>query len=282
MGSVHPRGVSTPTGSSRDRACRAGSLRTAALLALSLPFRGPSQHPRTVPSGPEGPNRGRCFLPWAFVPHDTCRNGGPVRARGFRPHAVPRPGFGYPPRGVHHRPCGALRRRASAGFSLQGLLLAPIGPPLGGHGPLGVHRGLPRSPCGGRRRGRLQGFDPGANAFRPSSPCGPDASLPSWACSLQSVLPPSPCGRFDVAHAPPSRVGRCDVQSRLRLEVLRITEVGWAPLGASGSLGLLHLPTVTAPRGSCGGRAHGFASRFARVALARTDPSPLAATRPGR
>jgi len=108
MGSVHPRGVSTPTGSSRDRACRAGSLRTAALLALSLPFRGPSQHPRTVPSGPEGPNRGRCFLPWAFVPHDTCRNGGPVRARGFRPRTVPRPGFGYPPRGVHHRPSRRL------------------------------------------------------------------------------------------------------------------------------------------------------------------------------
>ena len=62
MGSVGPLGVLTPSGLARDRASRAGSLRSGAPPTLSLPFKGPSQHPRTVPPSPEGPSR-RTMLP---------------------------------------------------------------------------------------------------------------------------------------------------------------------------------------------------------------------------
>ena len=118
-----------------------GSLRPPALLALSLPCRGPSQHPRTVAGTPKGPRVRRCFLPWAFVPHDTCRNGGPVTRRASRPHGVPRARFGYLLRGVHPRPCGLpCGARASTGFTLRGVLLAPVGLPLGSPCPPAVPR----------------------------------------------------------------------------------------------------------------------------------------------
>src|SRR5205085_2284168 len=45
----------------------------------SLLFRGPSQHPRTVPRT-RRLAVGRCFLSWAFLPFDTYRGGGPVPA----------------------------------------------------------------------------------------------------------------------------------------------------------------------------------------------------------
>jgi len=70
-------------------------------------LRGPSQHPRTVPQIRR--STGRTMLPpLDFVASRHMRGGGPVRARGFRPRTVPRPGFGYPPRGVHHRPLAHL------------------------------------------------------------------------------------------------------------------------------------------------------------------------------
>jgi hypothetical protein len=70
-------------------------------------LRGPSQHPRTVPWIRRSTRR-TMLPPLDFVASRHMRGGGPVRARGFRPRTVPRPGFGYPPRGVHHRPLERL------------------------------------------------------------------------------------------------------------------------------------------------------------------------------
>jgi hypothetical protein len=53
-------------------------------------FRFPSEAHRSTPApsrDPEGSLDRRCFLPWAFVPHDTCRNGGPVARRASSPTA---------------------------------------------------------------------------------------------------------------------------------------------------------------------------------------------------
>jgi len=58
-------------------------------------------------------------------------------------------------------------------------------------------------PWGACGRGRLQGLDPGANAFGPPGPEGPDASLPSWA-SPSRAFPPSVLGRRFSSRSLPS------------------------------------------------------------------------------
>jgi hypothetical protein len=65
----------------------------------------------------------------------------PCRVRGYDPPSR------RPPPSLR-APCGT---RASTGFALQGVLLAPIGPPFGGHGPLGVRRVGSQAPLGSLR-----------------------------------------------------------------------------------------------------------------------------------
>jgi hypothetical protein len=102
-----PHGVSTPSGHSRGRASRAGLRRTGAPLALSLSFRGPSRHPRTVPRT-RRPAR-RTMLPPLGFPALRHMTGRRTRLpRGFRPRCVPRPGFDHPHRGFHRRPSRRL------------------------------------------------------------------------------------------------------------------------------------------------------------------------------
>jgi len=158
-----PHGVSTPSGLLRDRACRADFRRTAAPLALSLLYRGPSQHPRTVPRS-RRIAVGRCFLSWAFVPYDTCRGGGPVPAE-LPLRGVPRPGFRPPSR----LPPPSLPRLATR--SVHGLhpsRRSPRGDRDSLRSPLPSWR-WPRRfaspPWGACGRGRLQGFDPAASSF---------------------------------------------------------------------------------------------------------------------
>jgi hypothetical protein len=90
--------------------------------ALSCSFGDESLQPRTAasPADPKvsGQPVPRCCLSWAFVPYDT------VSARWIRlidgdgslRRRVPRPGFGYPHRGFHHRPCRRVKRRSVHGL----------------------------------------------------------------------------------------------------------------------------------------------------------------------
>jgi len=161
-------------------------------------------------------------------------------------------------------PCGV---GASFGFSLQGVLLASIGSPLGGLLPSWrCPRGFASPPWGACERGRLQGFDPDASSFRPSRPEGRDAPMPSWDSSLQSVLPLPPTLALSVARDPLSRrVGSTSRSVRVSgccggarsADPSRGCRLSWA---------LLTLRRLRPRCDRVGGRAHGFASRRARVA----------------
>lgn len=186
-----------------------GSLHPPALLALPLPFRGPSRHRRTVAGTPRGPRVRRCSLPWAFVPHDTCRNGGPVTRGASRPHGVPRARFGYLLRGVHPRPSGRpCGPRASTGFALRGVLLAPVGLPLGR--PLPSCRSSRRFASLLKVRADASGSRasiPASSSFGPPCPRGRGASMPPCDSSLQSALPHRPAGRFGSRPLPHHALG---------------------------------------------------------------------------
>jgi len=233
---------SRPPGISQVGAPR-GLRRPKALLVLPLPFRGPSQHPRTVPSAEAG------WSDDASSPGLSCRTTHAGAADPLRPGRrapcraaceVWVPPSRRPPPSLP-APCGV---GASFGFSLQGVLLASIGSPLGGLMPSWrCPRGFASPPWGACERGRLQGFDPDASSFRPSRPEGPDAPMPSWDSSLQSVLPLPPTLALSCRAGSPLTQGRIDVSVRSRLRVLRWGEVGLPLSGLPALLGFAHLPT---------------------------------------
>ncbi len=241
MGSVGPLGVRTPSGLPRA-GTTGGSLRSPALLALSSHVRGPSRHPRTVAGTPRGPRVRRCFLPWAFLPHDTYRNGRPVPARPPGPAACRVRGLGTSFAASTPVPAGTLTGpRASTGFTLRGVLLAPVGPPLGGPCPPAVRRvDSPRSlrcvrtrPASGprsRRRAR--------SVLRALAGAERRCLL---ALPPSRALSPIVLSGALFAPAPPPRVGRDDVPTRLRLEVLRIDRCGWPLSGLPALLGFFTL-----------------------------------------
>jgi len=106
IGSVGPLGVSTPSGLPRGRACRTDCSARRPPCA----FRFPSEVHRSTPAPsrtPEGTLVRRCFLPWASLPHDTCRNGG-SSPRGVQPRSAPR-GVWIPHRDHPAGPPGTLR-----------------------------------------------------------------------------------------------------------------------------------------------------------------------------
>jgi hypothetical protein len=87
-----------------------------------------------------------------------------VRSGSLR-YSVPRTGFGYPLRGLHHRPSQRLRAGASMGFTLQGLLLDAIGAPLGALAFLTLlAEPTPLPEEGQARRSRLQGLVPATSS----------------------------------------------------------------------------------------------------------------------
>jgi hypothetical protein len=94
---------------------------------------------------------------------------------------------------------------------------------------------------------------PATSSFRPSCPCGRDASMPSWASSLQSVLPLRPGVRFGSRTLPHHALGGNDVPSRLRLEVLRSGGIGLPLSGLPALLGFLTLRPSRRPKGRAGG-----------------------------
>jgi hypothetical protein len=262
-----PHGVSTPAGLSRAGTCRAGLLRTAAPPALSLSYRGPSRHPRTVPPA-RRPTRRTMHPPLGSCGRTThAGTADPRSAEPPGPAACRVRGLGTPIAASTTVPADALRRRSV--HRLPPSRRSPRVDRTASRRPLPSWRcsrrfaSPPRGACG---RGRLQGLDPGANSCWPPDPEGPDASMPSRGCTLQSTLPLRPVRLLWVAGHPPSRVGWCDVRSHLRLGVLRRGRVGWPLSGLPALRGFSTLRPSRRRSGRRAGRAHGFASRLARVA----------------
>jgi len=212
-------------------------------------FRFPSEVHRSTPAPsrtPEGILVRRCFLPWAFVPHDTCRSGGPS-PRGVRPHGeprevwVPRATMTTTPSEV---PCGPP--------SVHGLCPSRRSPRTGrtpSRESLPSCRWPRRFASPLKERADAVGFRasiPVASSFCPPRPCERDASMPSWVSSLQSVLPLRPCERFVFAPGPSSRVGQERRPDPPASRGVAERRDRLAPLGAAGSPGIPHLTTVAA------------------------------------
>lgn len=191
-----PHGVFTPSGFTPDRTCDQPKP-IAALLALSRPFRGPSPQPRTGPRGPWGRRPMLPLLSFLALRHDL-EAADPLPADGSLRRPVPRPGFGHPLRGVHHRPYRRAKRR-----SVPGLL--PSRPDHVAAVPLS--RPLPSW--------RFRGRPPAEAGRRPCAPSGPSSrdgagirpararprSLPGIP-PLQSLPSPRPGGRFRSRRRP--------------------------------------------------------------------------------
>jgi hypothetical protein len=102
-------------------------------------------------------------------------------------------------------PCGAP---ASSGFTLQGVLLAPIAPPFGGPSPRDVPRvDSPRPPGERADAGAFRALIPVSSSFLPRNPCGSRSSMPSWASSLPSTPSFRPYGRFVSRSLPHHALG---------------------------------------------------------------------------
>jgi len=217
---------------------RRGLLRATPSVRLPIPFRGPSQHPRTVPGSRRNPRRTMLpplgFFAPRHLPERRCVSAGrpaPQRVAG---------GLGPPLRHSPpslREPCGP---RASTGFTLQGVLLAPVGLPLGSPCPPAVARvDSPRSSgtCG---HGRLQGLDPGVELVRSVAPLRArrvDAFL--GFVPPERSPPPSSRALLNWRPVPHHALGGNDVPTRLRLEVLRSGGIGWPLSGLPALLGFL-------------------------------------------
>jgi hypothetical protein len=208
------------------RACRRSALRPAfAARRASSCFRFPTEVHRSTPAPsrrpkPTSSNDASSPGLWCRTTHagaaDPLRAGRPAPCRAAC--EVWSPPSRRPPPSLP-APCGV---GASFGFSLQGVLLASIGSPLGGLLPSWrCPRGLASPPWGACERGRLQGLDPDASSFRPSPPGGRDAPMPSWDSSLQSVLPLPPTHASCDHAGSPRTQARIDVSIRSRHRVLR-------------------------------------------------------------
>jgi hypothetical protein len=217
----------------------------------------------------------RCFLPWAFEPYDTCETADPLFAGLPAPRRaasgvwVP-PSRRPPP--FLPTPCGA---GASVGFTPPGVLLEPIGTPLGAPCPRGVARvDSPRPP--GERADAVD--------FRASIPVRTRAGRRTLAGAARRCLlgvhpsersPPSswspalvrgasPRTHGGATSAPTASQGLAERRGRL------------APLGATGSPGIPHLATVAGsfrPERGAGSWIH-LTARPPRAV--RADPSPVA------
>jgi len=179
MGSVGPLGVSTPSGLSQtgSNARIAPHAAPIAFASLQRSIAAPPHRPGT----PRGPRVGRCFLPWAFVPHDTFGTGNPLPVGRPAPRRAACEVWLPPSRRTSPTLRGALRllERPQA-FTFEAFSSRRSESPLGDPCPPAVHHvDSPRSlrcvrtrpasgPCS-RRRVRC--------AARPLRAAGLDASL---------------------------------------------------------------------------------------------------------
>jgi len=184
----------------RGRRSRTGLRRTGAPPSLSLPYRGPSQHPRTVPPGEPA---GRTMLPllgFRALRHMTGRRTR-VWTRVPPPARVPRPGFLDPPRGFHRRPSRrpkAPKRPWASPF--KAFSSRPVGAPLGAHALVPLSASIRHAPMGADGRGLLQGLVPGASSF-----CGAlaDARADAFLGSSPPGRSPPPHRRTALVAGPP-------------------------------------------------------------------------------
>jgi len=248
---------------------RGGLLRATPSVRLSSPFRGLSQHPRTVPDPRRDPRQTMLppmgFLAPRHMPERRSVSAGlPTLRRAAR-------GLG-----TSIATSTTVPPRAFRPPSVHGLHPSRRSPRVGrtpSREPLPSCRCPRRFASPPRVRADTVGFRasiPATSSFCPSRPCEHDASMPSWVSSLQSVLPLRPRVRFQFAPGPSSRVGRERRPDPPASRGVAERRDRLVPLGTAGSPGILHLATVAAPLGSCGGRAYGFASRLA--ACTRHEP----------
>jgi len=192
-----------PPGST-ERRSRPGVTRTGAPPSLSLSFRGPSPHPRTVPPGEPAGRTMPPLLGFRALRHMTGRRTRVLGEQGFHPPPACRVrGFFTPCAASTADPPGARRRR-----SVHGLLPSRPSPrtdgyPSRGPCPRVVARvESPRSPWGADGRGRLQGLVPGASSCG-SALSGARRCLPG--VSPSRAFPPSVPASALVAGPPPPR-----------------------------------------------------------------------------
>ena len=263
-----PYGVSTPIGLAARRACRQPKP-PETLLALSLPFRGVPPETRRVPPTRERQQTDPTSSPGLSSPYGTI-SGRWTRFGGCGSHRsrVPRPGFGYPHRGFHHRPYRRAKRRSAHGLHPSRRSPRRGRRPSRGPGPHGV---VGTEPVPG-------GYEKATTDFRASiSRRARSASDPEGSdrrC-LHGILPFRAFSPSDRAcalsrAADPLTLRRDDVPTRMSHRVLRRGRSGWS---VSGLPALLGFSTFRLSRRSVrrsGGRAHGFASRGRP--LARSPP----------
>jgi hypothetical protein len=181
-------------------------------------------------------------------PHD---GGGSLRRR------VPRPGFGYPPRGVHHPPSRRRSAGASLGFSLQGVPLVRGGCPSRDPGPPDVAAAVPAPPEGGGTVRSPPGLRP-----RDESVPSPGSEEPGRRClpgiHLSRAFTPPVQVAASSRDAGPLTLRRDDVPSRLGPGASWSGWIGLARFRAAGSPEVSHLATVATRRSPVRGAGSWF------------------------
>jgi hypothetical protein len=175
-----------------------------------LRFCAPSEvHHRTPAPSRRSEDRhvGPCFLSWAFLPFDTCRNGGPVSRGASGPAACRVRGLGTSIATSTAIPPGAFRLRSVRGLSPSRPSPRADGCPSRDPCPPVVLRVDSPRPHGERAdaSGFRASFPARARAAL-GSPKGPEASMPSWVSPVQSLHPPRPGVPLLIAEPPLARI----------------------------------------------------------------------------
>jgi hypothetical protein len=160
-----PHGVFTPSGHSRAGGSRAHCCADKTSVRLPIPFRGPSQHHRTVPGARGLLASDDAFFPGLSCPTTHARAADSIRT-GLPPCTAPRPRFGYLHRGEYRRSSESLaapeRPRAFLveAFSFRRSGILSNTPAL-----LPLCASIRLAPIGACGRDRLQGLDPGESSL---------------------------------------------------------------------------------------------------------------------
>jgi len=266
-----------------------GSLRPPAPIAFASLQRSIAAPPHR-PGTPKGPRDGRCFLPWASLPHDTFRNGGPVARGASGPTACRVRGLATSFATSTPVPARALRPPSVHGLSPS--RCSPRADPAPSREPLPSCRSARRFASLLKVRADAFGFRalPGVELVRTTGPSRARtvASMPPWRSSLQSVLPLRPRERIGSRPLPPHALGGLTSRPACISRYCGSKGSVGPSRGYRLSWGLLTLRPSRHRVGTRGGLAHGFASdgrRCIRLAAgekpSRRDPTELLRAPPG-
>jgi hypothetical protein len=177
-----------------------------------------SPGPRAVP--PVARQVRRHLLSWAFVAlRHSIRMADPLADRGPLHGRVPRAGFGYPLRDMHHHPYRRPKTPERPWASPFKVFPSPRSVPLSGPMPSCRCRDASKPP---RREAGATGPATGPSSRDESvlapEPQGLRPSIPSWGSPHQSILP-SDLALALVRGASPLTLGRLDVPTRPGLRV---------------------------------------------------------------